>query len=230
MRNSSARVAVVVLCLSLLAFGVPARSRDQVYSFSATDPNTGASGQFFFQYDDSGQLQFINGYASTSDWSAGVWWSPSGGWQYGSVTFSDPTLDAPSGRDSFSFSRALSREDPFGDPPPNYPVDPPVPGLGPETCAECVGRKRGNCDDNYKLAIGASLVGAGAFTYTCVPEAVPGAPATAGATIAGCIVIGVGILGFGTWTAAKLKKQCYQDAIDFCIDPNSGKTCRAIGW
>jgi hypothetical protein len=57
-----------------------------------------------------------------------------------------------------------------------------------------------------------------------------GAPPSAGLTIASCAVVSLGTLGTGYWIAKRAQKKCYQDALDTCIDPNNGKTCRQNGW
>jgi hypothetical protein len=236
MQKLSARLVVVVLCLSLLVFGVPARSRavDEVFTFSATDPTSGASGQFFFQYDANGELVFINGYASTSDWSASMWWSPSGGWQFGTVIFSDPDLGnlasiripaARTIRGRTHFSRGLIEEEP----PPDYPTDPPI-VPGQKTCTECVGDKRSDCNWDAAAAIAGATTVAVGVAYACGPPATVGAPPSAGLTIASCAVVSLGTLGTGYWIAKRAQKKCYQDALDTCIDPNNGKTCRQNGW
>jgi hypothetical protein len=232
MQHLSARVVVVIFAIGLLIQSIwpmAANSRKHVddIAIGGCDPQSGACGQFFFQLDGDGQVQFVNGYASTPDWQATAWWSPSGGWQFGDVIFSDPDL-ASLGARMLPFGSAF-----IGDPDPtspDYPTGPPVPGQPVVSCQQCIDGWRQDCH-NVAVATGAGAVaGAGTFISTCLPPAVPGAPVTLGGSVGVCLVGALGILGTGVWLAKRVEKQCRAQAPISCTDPDSGKPCYQLGY
>lgn len=215
MQRLSARVVVVVVCLSLLVFGVPARTSEDVSIPVSVD---GVNGMLTFYFDDAGQIQYINAYAGTADWSMMAFWSAGGGWSFSPVVFNDPDL---AGGDSFSPAFAWNGE-PSPPPPTDYPIDPSTP-TGGKSCQVCVDELREDCRRTWRAeSVGAVVVGSTATLGCSVVTATLG--------FAVCIVGGMAITGTATWIARTHFRQCWNAAPLTCADPVSGKQCSQLGY
>jgi hypothetical protein len=231
MHKLSAKLVVVLFC-SLLALGVPARPR-AIDDISIPASVNGTNGMLTFHFDDSGQIQFIDAYAATADWSQTGFWSASGGWTWNDVTFTDPDLVTigSNSRNSFPASSTAfdwsgrTPDDPAPQPPPptDYPLYPSTPPPTQKTCQDCVDELRADCQRTWRAeSVGAVVLGSVA-TAACT-----GVTATLGFAI--CIVGGMATTGTATWIARTHFRSCWNAAPYTCTDPGTGKQCSQLGY
>jgi hypothetical protein len=232
MRRLSARVVVVVVCLSLLALGVPARSKPRE-DISIPASVNGANGMLTFHFNDAGEIQFIDAYAGTADWSQTGFWSATGGWTWNDVTFIDPELVTIDGQNSTrnTFSTAYdwigrSPDDPapiFPPPPTDYPLYPSDPLPTQKTCQVCVDELRAGCQRTWRAESVGAVAAGGVVTAGCYVV-------TATTGFAVCIVGGIFVTGTAVWIARTHFRQCWDAAPLTCVDPATGKQCYQLGY